>query len=69
MLNLKLSSASCDKIQRAGNQVKAERRLAKWFAIDFDHSWTRSDGQRGGPTMVTLSNAVTAVVAEDVGIH
>jgi len=29
MLNLKLSSASCDKIQRAGNQVKVSGAAAK----------------------------------------
>jgi len=32
-----------------------------------DHSWTRFDGHLGGPAMVTLSNAVTAVFAEEVG--
>jgi hypothetical protein len=33
MLNLKLSSASSDKIQRARNQVKGERCGGDWFAI------------------------------------
>jgi hypothetical protein len=33
MLNLKLSSASCDKIPSTGNQVKGERCGGEWFAI------------------------------------
>jgi len=68
MLNLKLSSASRDKIQRAGNSVGGAARMVRHSTGGtIPGRDLMAPGWPGdGPAMVTLSNAVTRCFAEDV---